>query len=152
MINTPAVLPFEPEPIEQLRARFPAAIERTWDLRGCVHPDDVPSERPGQFRAHVFDIAMPDYMRPRIIISRDWFDWFKRPVLHASLSLRYANGQPYTKLPEPSIHSILVMFIQWMQTISGQPIVPTDTDIEHGVLHMIYASEEPFTNENEPCH
>ena len=63
-------LPFQPEPLERLQARFSAAIATEWDaddltrkrLANPDHPD-----RPGQCRTHVFDTE-DGY---RLIISRE---------------------------------------------------------------------------------
>jgi hypothetical protein len=61
-----AILPFEPEPLESLQARFPKALERIW-----VVPSngDMP-DRPGMHREHLFDFESG----LRLLISIDRLD------------------------------------------------------------------------------
>lgn len=70
-------LPIKPESIEQLRARFPQALE------GIYHSDAVAQggDRPGNHRRHIFDF--PQGMR--LIISRDRLGT-ARACLHVSAS------------------------------------------------------------------
>lgn len=58
-------LEFTPEPVEQLKARFPQALERTWNADLMF--DQREADRPGLYRTHVFDY--PDGIRA--IISVD---------------------------------------------------------------------------------
>lgn len=87
-------LPFQPESIDQLRARFDAALETVFDYRDCdpneanrVGPSfferpELQGRRPGAQRKHVFDY--PDGFR--LIISRD--DWGSGATVHVSGSVQ----------------------------------------------------------------
>ena len=56
------MLPFRPEPIEKLKARYPAALRKVFD---CTK--GVPRPRPGELYSQVFDFG--DGIR--LIVSRD---------------------------------------------------------------------------------
>jgi hypothetical protein len=77
-------LPFLAEPVDQLRARFPQALERVW-----VAGPDMP-DRPGLHRIHVFDHA--DGLR--LLVSRDRFFADEDPKIHVSAS--WEGAQPAT--------------------------------------------------------
>lgn len=62
------MLPNTPEPIESLRARYPAALEHVYDQESVAYSGAV---RPGECRANVFDFE--DGLR--LIISRKRDPW-----------------------------------------------------------------------------
>lgn len=68
------MLPFEPEPIEKLRARYEAALVKLWDaptIAGALEAGHDPL-RPGDMRENVFDLhGQTDGSCIRLIISRD---------------------------------------------------------------------------------
>jgi len=72
------MLPFEPETLEQLQARYPDAILENWLVDDTVRP-----VRPGSLRTHVFD--GPHGIR--LIISRDTSHIGKDGFIHVSASL-----------------------------------------------------------------
>lgn len=49
-------LPYAPEPIAQLRARFDRALDRLWDVTDWGEPTKPPPGRPFLAREHVFDL------------------------------------------------------------------------------------------------
>jgi hypothetical protein len=69
-------LPFEPQPLDKLRARFPAAVGRVFDYRS-----GFPAAWPGRLRANVF--GFEDGVR--MIVSRD-MEADGRVSLHVSAS------------------------------------------------------------------
>lgn len=71
MIDTEG-MPWDPEPVPQLRARYPAAVLRRWDFRQ-IELGAAPSadrDRPERHRAHVFDMEMVG-ARLRLVVSRE---------------------------------------------------------------------------------
>jgi hypothetical protein len=80
-------LEFTPEPVEQLKARFPKALERTWNADLMFDPE---ADRPGKYRAHVFDY--PDGIRA--IVSLDESEQTGEQVyLHFSFSVNANAAQ-----------------------------------------------------------
>lgn len=75
-------LPFEPRPLDELRARYPAAVERVFDYRF-----GFPAVWPSQLRAHVFDFE--DGLR--VMVSRDREEE-DGTYLHVSASLEPGHG------------------------------------------------------------
>jgi hypothetical protein len=71
------MLPFISEPIEQLKARFPKALEKVWVIT-IPMPD-----RPGLHRENVFDF--PNGIR--LLISRD--NLIDKTEIHVSASWEY---------------------------------------------------------------
>lgn len=65
-------LPFEPQPIEQLRARLKHALTRVWDADAIVASIDAgrQADRPHDHREHVFDFSVASN-RLRTIVSID---------------------------------------------------------------------------------
>jgi len=55
------MVPFKPESLEQLKARFPKALEKVWEVT-----DPMP-DRPGLHREHLFDFESG----MRLLISKD---------------------------------------------------------------------------------
>jgi hypothetical protein len=93
------VLNFSPEPLEQLRARFPAAMQDVYSDELCQR---LPNERPSLKRQHVFDY----YDRGdawRLIASTDDCPDGKR-YLHVSVS---ASGRRPTILEAQLLLSLL---------------------------------------------
>lgn len=87
MIIPVSPLPFAPEPIASLRARFPGALAAVFDCASIEADPSVP--RPGQVRANTFDFE--DGLR--MIVSRDDLGRSLGGVhLHASASLE--EGSP----------------------------------------------------------
>lgn len=73
------MLPFAPESLESLKARYPAAVERAIDLAGALGD---PGDFPGLNRRHVFDFD--DGLR--LIVSLDDHGPRGGVELHASAS------------------------------------------------------------------
>jgi hypothetical protein len=68
---------FKPEPLADLRLRFPKSLERIYDAIACEKGGD----RPGQFPEHVFDC--PCGMR--LIVSRETYpEEPNTPRIHVS--------------------------------------------------------------------
>ena len=61
------MLPFAPEPLDQLRARYPAALVRVVDSSKVATGEE---EFPGQIRTHVFDYN-EDELGIRFVIYRE---------------------------------------------------------------------------------
>lgn len=77
------MVPFNPQPIEVLKARFPAAIAKSYSVQ---HVSENPEDRPGSRPEHVFDFE--DGVR--LIVSRDFHNG--REVIHFSGSLMQGAG------------------------------------------------------------
>lgn len=58
------IIPFEPEPIEKLKLRFPNALKKEWNQNTIPFLDKI---RPGQDRTYIFDFQNG----LRLIISKD---------------------------------------------------------------------------------
>ena len=69
------MLPFQKEPLEKLKARFPKAIEKVWIV------NDPMIDRPGLHREHLFDFESG----MRLLISKDKLV-NEEPELHVSAS------------------------------------------------------------------
>lgn len=79
------IVPFEPEPIEESRDRFPVALETTYE----AWRSDAPEwNRPGQKRENIFDFE--DGLR--LMVSRDILHVGGEPVVHVSASLYQEEG------------------------------------------------------------
>ena len=72
------MLPFQPEPVESLRARYPAAVAEVIDIESVGLGTQV---QPGRQRRHVFDFDRG----VRLIVSREFFP-DGRHALHLSAS------------------------------------------------------------------
>lgn len=70
-------IPFEPEFIEQLTARFHIALRKVW-----VAVENM-TDRPGLHREHVFDFTSG----LRLLISKDILPPDSTPFIHVSASL-----------------------------------------------------------------
>lgn len=77
-------LPFEPEPYEALRDRYPRAAEFTYDTEAEMAPDAI---RPGEVRANVFDAESG----LRLVVCRERYRG--RAYLHV-----WADAAPDTPL------------------------------------------------------
>lgn len=78
------MIPFEPEPIDEARDRFPVALETTYEAWRAASPEwNVPGEK----RENIFDFD--DGLR--LIVSRDILYPFEEPVIHVSASLYEAE-------------------------------------------------------------
>src|SRR3954468_23455740 len=86
-----AMLPFEPESLESMQARFPKALERIW-----VVPSngDMP-DRPGMHREHLFDFESG----LRLLISIDRLDK-ANTIIHISASWEYFTPVTFTVASE----------------------------------------------------
>ena len=84
------MLPFAPEPLDQLRARYHTALLRVFDSSKVATGEE---ERPGHLRTHVFDYN-EDELGIRFVISRE-NDPGLGMVIHFSASMR-----PESKLLE----------------------------------------------------
>lgn len=91
-------MPFQPEPLEHLQARFWEALSREWVIPAGVGPDRPMVDRPGMHRTHVFDLDV-DGERVRLIVSLDRAADDAQPWLHVS-----ASFQSETYLPTVSSH------------------------------------------------
>lgn len=92
-------IPFIPEPLEQLKSRFPKALEKVWKVT-----DPMP-DRPGLHREHLFDFESG----LRLLVSKDKLPQFQEPEIHVSASwewnppktveeMRQAVGEAYRSL------------------------------------------------------
>jgi|SRR6185437_3445837 len=79
--------PFTPEPIDQLRARFDAALQEVYHVEFLAR---MPEERPGLKPPHVFD-HHADGHGWRLIVSVD--QYAGRPYLHVSYSGCCGTGE-----------------------------------------------------------
>ena len=76
----PLMLPFEPENLEALRARLPAALKARYDVEAVARKV---GRRPGELREHVFDFD--DGIR--CIVSIDFYR-NDPPLLHLSVGVQ----------------------------------------------------------------
>jgi hypothetical protein len=99
-------LPFQIEPLEQMQARFPEALEPIWDAT-----DEAALElnRPGMHRAHVFDFQNG----LRLLISRDVLDDIK-PMIHVSAS--FEADSPFGK--ELEQHAMGLDFAHFLDLVT----------------------------------
>ena len=75
-------LPFEPQPFDELKARFPKAVEGVYKLPPTAEETARDPLRPGLYRKHIFDFKMG----LRLIVSVDDFgDGFLRGHVSASV-------------------------------------------------------------------
>lgn len=82
-------LPYRPEPLADLQARYPAALRRTIDPEACAIGTEL---RPGECRENVFDCE--DGIR--LIISRDAFGGGLGTSIHISASVQ-VNTEAYAQ-------------------------------------------------------
>jgi len=130
MIESPSGLPFTPEPIEQLRARYRAAFDPIIDTDLLKR---FPSERPGLSRKHVFDWQeeqMGMTSAYRLIISMDR-DPKRGEYLHVSAS-RIGEG-----LPLPNSILILAAAQMWKQIADHRIQVKERLVTEGRIVHLI---------------
>lgn len=122
------MLPFQPEPLTALRARYAAALVTVFDCR-----KGVPRPRPGELRGHVFDCE--DGLR--LIISRDR-ESDSGLFLHLSASLT-RNTPLYEKLARGGISQsqFTEMVLERFREISddAQPLELTGFSTGKGVPH-----------------
>jgi hypothetical protein len=76
------MMPFVPEPLEDLKARFPKCLEKVWDIT------DTMPDRPGLHREHVFDFESG----MRLLISNDCMIP-RAPDIHISASWEHNPPQ-----------------------------------------------------------
>lgn len=69
------MIPFSPQPVEQLKSRYQAAIQTAYDANAVLNNNEV---RPGCKPQHVFDFESGI----RLIISRDYHNI--KEVIHIS--------------------------------------------------------------------
>lgn len=114
-------LPFQPEPVDQLTARFNKALDRVVDV--C----QMGKKRPGMDRTHVFDFE--DGLR--MIISID--DYLDEKFLHLSGSLHKESDNPLTQI------NILQMMAAKMTLLNGKPFsgIGSTTISASGVVHLV---------------
>ena len=134
------MLPFTPEPLDQLRARYPAALVRVFDSLKVVTGEE---ERPGQNRTHVFDYNENE-LGIRFVISRE-----NEPTL--GLVIRFsASWVEESKLVKsarlggvtlPHLEDIAVTIFQ---TISGDYREPKLIGISEGtgVPHWVIQDQQ----------
>lgn len=119
------MLPFIPEPLEQLKKRYRAAIEKPVN---AVYANQHPEESPGKKRQHVFDCE--DGMR--MIISRDYAG--NDEVFHISASVEDAIWKG------PFDERLLKQMKERFAAISGSSIPNNSTFIvtEKGIPHWFF--------------
>jgi hypothetical protein len=78
-------LELQPELIEVLRKRFPAAVARVWDADVIRAGDSDFNDRPGRHREHVFDLWDGGHLY-RLIVSVESLHGGRETVLHVSCS------------------------------------------------------------------
>ena len=133
------MLPFTPELLDQLRARYPAALVRVFDSCKIVTGEE---ERPGQIRTHVFDYNEDD-LGIRFVISRE-NDPELGMVIHFSASMRKESkllrSATVGGLTIPHLEDIAVMIFR---TISGDYREPKLIAISAGagVPHWVIQDE-----------
>jgi hypothetical protein len=113
------MLPFEPETIERLRARYPKAIKSIW------HADEVTTNHhPGGHREHVFDFESG----LRLLISRDILA-DEEPLIHISASWHHSFPTTILEAIERIGEAIHLLEIKVQLTLIGSSI--------KGVLHFV---------------
>lgn len=86
-------MPFIPEPLEDLKARFPKCLEKIWNVT-----DPMP-DRPGFHREHLFDFESG----MRLLISNDCMIP-RAPDIHVSASWEYCSPQSLKEMEEQVIN------------------------------------------------
>lgn len=114
-------LPFQPEPIGQLAARFNKALENVFDV------ELLGNNRPGMHRENVFDFE--DGLR--MIISVD--EYLDNRYLHLSGSIQVKQPQTINNM------DILQMMIAKMLLLNGKSFsgVGNTTVSAGGVVHLV---------------
>lgn len=122
------MIPFKPESLLQLQARYKAAIQKTWDI---ANADET--TRPGNQRAHVFDCN--DGIR--IIISKDRDHITNKYYLHFSCSI---DEKTFTGIMNKKL---IDKFVERFNEISGRnekfPVVTffTPKGIPHWLIPIL---------------
>ena len=78
-------VPDNPESMESLQARFPAALEKLWDIDDPAYDID---RGPGKYREHVFDCENGF----RFIASREKYSLVNGGVPHLHVSVSFRDG------------------------------------------------------------
>lgn len=115
-------LPFQPEWIEVLKARFPKALERVWEVT-----DPMP-DRPGLHRENVFDFESG----MRLLISRDKLT-FEEPEIHISAS--WENDLPFT------VEEATRRVTDGYRALGGKGIVSFLGQSSRGIPHWLVVKE-----------
>lgn len=131
------MLPFEPESIESLRARYPDALRSVFNAEAVAFGG---APRPGQIRAHVFD--SPDGVR--LIVDRE-----KSPGHPVYLHLT-GSAQEGTPLRDDlrdgraSLADVLARILDRYRDISGddRPLTFLGLSEDKGCPHWVRAERE----------
>lgn len=123
-------LPFEPEPLSSLRARWAAAVADLWDA-DAIHQNPN-ADRPGKHRRHVFD-HKPGM---RFIVARERSRGLGE-YLHVSLSIRRG-----------SYKSVDTAVTQALELLNFMGRGDTDRPADHvdnnlNILHLIWVLAPP---------
>jgi hypothetical protein len=116
------MLPFEPQALEALRARLPAALSCVYDTQAVERGDIV---RPGALRKHVFDCI--DGMRCIVSLDRQWSG-------NVYLHMSFSTTQPESSLPSflQRMEQLVVDF--WPDTI----LLAIQQFMTAHAVHVIY--------------
>lgn len=96
-----ALMPFQPEPIDALKARFPAALITVYEVEACESGRQQP---PGLQRPHVFDFS--DGVR--MIVSRE--KHHQTVLIHASFGVHHSFAPRFTRGYSPYASAISAIF------------------------------------------
>lgn len=118
------MLPFEPEPIESLRSRYAAALEKAYEATNAITD---PSSTPGNNRSHVFDFE--DGIR--LIVSRDYYK--AQQVTHVSASFNGSNKTNAKKFIEDARQCFL--------QLSGKDLPDRTFITANGIPHWFIDTE-----------
>lgn len=144
-------LPHAPESIEHAAARWAAALEKVWDVDGVAEAvaSGGTADRPGNHRAHVFDVVRPATVPEpkellyRVIASIDRSQRMGVTILHVSVSV--AAKPPFETL-KLSAQAFIERFgptVRWLvDLLSGGDTVavPAETIVSPGgVMHLCFA-------------
>jgi hypothetical protein len=116
------MLPFEPQPENVLKARYPDAVKETIDIEKI---DKGEIERPGLNREHVFDF----FDGLRLVISRDKMGL--NTVLHVSASMYPTNT--FQSAPE-----FVDFIIEHFSELRGEPVMGSVSFMitDKGIIHL----------------
>lgn len=110
------MLPFEPEPLSSLQARYSAALERVWPIPilAAAHARGEDTDRPGLHRCYVFDFE--DGLR--LIVSREMMT-NETTVVHFSASLNRGDNE-LTRIGTKKAQEGWARgeFLQWFKRLS----------------------------------